>query len=416
MAHLATGSIVPRIEALFDGGSASGLTDRELLERFTNRHDVGAEAAFTTLVARHGPMVLGICRQILRDRQLAEDAFQAVFLVLAFKARSIRNPDLAGCWLHGVALRTARRAKSRLNRQRKNEEGDAVSGHVLVATAEATACQPDISAMAREQAEILHVEVARLPRPFRLPVILCYFEGHAIDEAARRLKWPVGTFRSRLARAREKLRRGLERRGVASPTTALAAALSPRSSSASVSSQICEMTTGAAMSFVAGQATEGVVSAAARALAKEVVGSMLLDNVRVVVLTSLLLGALVAGVGMESSSPPRVGGPNVPAAEQPPIAKRPNEASPRPAPGRMFVIGRVLDPERKPVPDATAMVYSRTKGPRLSDVRGRITTSPLGQARGDGLGRFRLDAPRTTSSRNDLFGAVARARLRGRLD
>ena len=70
-----------------------------------------AEAAFAALVARHGPMVLGVCRQLLGDRHLAEDAFQAVFLVLARKARSLRDPDWLGTWLYGVALRTARKAQ-----------------------------------------------------------------------------------------------------------------------------------------------------------------------------------------------------------------------------------------------------------------------------------------------------------------
>src|SRR5580693_1008527 len=98
MAHLATGSVGRQIESLFDGSSVAGLTDRQLLERYTDRRDAGAEGAFAALVARHGPMVLGICRQVLDDRHHAEDAFQAVFLVLACKARSIRNPDLVGSW------------------------------------------------------------------------------------------------------------------------------------------------------------------------------------------------------------------------------------------------------------------------------------------------------------------------------
>ena len=86
------------------------------------------EAAFAALVARHGPMVLGVCRQLLGDHQHAEDAFQAVFLVLARKARSIRDPDLLGNWLYGVALRTARKASGRLARRRRDRgEPTAVS-------------------------------------------------------------------------------------------------------------------------------------------------------------------------------------------------------------------------------------------------------------------------------------------------
>jgi DNA-directed RNA polymerase specialized sigma24 family protein len=128
MANLATSSVGRQIESLFDGSSVIGLTDRQLVERFTTQRDAGAEAAFAALVARHGPMVMGICRQILGDRHDAEDAFQAVFLVLACKSRSIRNSDQLGSWLYGVALRTSYKVKSRLSRQRENEDGDAISG------------------------------------------------------------------------------------------------------------------------------------------------------------------------------------------------------------------------------------------------------------------------------------------------
>ena len=101
---MTTTSLARQLGALFEGGSAAGLSDRQLLERFACSRN---EAAFAAIVARHGPMVLGVCRQLLGDHHHAEDAFQAVFLVLARRARSIRDPDLLGPWLHGVALRTA---------------------------------------------------------------------------------------------------------------------------------------------------------------------------------------------------------------------------------------------------------------------------------------------------------------------
>ncbi len=122
MANLLTASVVRQLGSLFEGGSVAGLSDRQLLDRFVTRRDAAGEAAFAALVARHGPMVLGVCRQLLGDRHHAEDAFQAVFLVLARRARSIRDPDLLGNWLYGVALRTARKAKGRLTRRRRNEE------------------------------------------------------------------------------------------------------------------------------------------------------------------------------------------------------------------------------------------------------------------------------------------------------
>ena len=200
MAHQATGSVIRQIESLFNGASVAGLTDRQLLERFNARRDAGGEAAFTALVARHGPMVLGISRQLLGDRHYAEDVFQAVFLVLAQKACSIRDPDLLGNWLYGVSLRTAKKARDRLARQRAIEEDDSMNHR---GSAQRDAVEPaveaaDVPAMAREQAEVLHREIDRLPSSFRLPLVLCYFEGLSVDEAARRLRCPAGTLRSRL--------------------------------------------------------------------------------------------------------------------------------------------------------------------------------------------------------------------------
>ena len=123
----ATTSVARQIESLYGGGSVAGLTDRQLVDRFVSRRDAAGEDAFAALVARHGPMVLGVCRQLLVDRQHAEDAFQAVFLVLARRARSVRDPDLLGNWLYGIALRTARKARARLARQRRSEEDRAVT-------------------------------------------------------------------------------------------------------------------------------------------------------------------------------------------------------------------------------------------------------------------------------------------------
>ena len=233
MAHAASGSVVRQIGALFDGGSVAGLSDRQLLCRFIARRDAAGEAAFAALVARHGPMVLHVCRQLLRDHQHAEDAFQAVFLVLARRARSVREPDLLGPWLYGVALRTARKANARLARQRNNEREKAM-GDANMQSGPA----PDQSMIAREDALALHAEIEGLPSVFRLPVVLCYFEGLSLDEAARRLRCPEGTLRSRLARARDKLRRGLTRRGAFLSASALASVLDSTAARAAVSSSL----------------------------------------------------------------------------------------------------------------------------------------------------------------------------------
>ena len=277
MAHAAPTSLARQLGSLFESGSSVGLTDRQLLERFLARGRPADEAAFAAIVARHGPMVLGVCRQLLGDAQHAEDAFQAAFLVLAKKADSIRDPDLLGNWLYGVAVRTARCARQQVVRRRRREEGRAMTddGTSLVGP------PADRPAIDREQAEAIHGEVGRLPKPFRLAVVLCYFEGLTLDEAAKRLRCPAGTLRSRLARAREKLRARLTRRGVIVPAAALAALLEPRGAQASVPPLLCETTARAAIAFAAPHAAAGGATAPAAALAQEVLRAMIVHKLKV---------------------------------------------------------------------------------------------------------------------------------------
>ncbi len=113
-------TFVRDLDILYQVGTVGGLTDRELLGRFTTRESTAAQQAFEAIVHRHGPMVLGVCRRILRDEHTAEDAFQATFLVLALKADTIRERNSLGPWLHGVASRTSRRAMI-LSRRREEQ-------------------------------------------------------------------------------------------------------------------------------------------------------------------------------------------------------------------------------------------------------------------------------------------------------
>jgi RNA polymerase sigma factor (sigma-70 family) len=424
MTHVATGSVVRQLGTLFEGGSAAGLSDRQLLERYAaGGPDAAGEAAFAALVARHGPMVLGVCRQLLGDAQHAEDAFQAVFLVLARKAGSIRHPDLLGNWLYGVALRTARCARQQIARRQRREEGRAMLGPGAVAgagssaRAEPTAPPADRPAIDREQAEAIHGEVDRLPRAFRLPVVLCYFEGLTLDEAARRLRCPAGTLRSRLARAREKLRSALARRGIVVPAAAMGAALAPRSASASVPPLLCETTTRAALAFAARRAAAGgALSAPAAALAQEVLTTMISHKLRLVVLTALALAAVATGAGWLARALAMKEGPVKEPAR--PVAQaaprdvnRPKPATqPDPAaPARMTVAGRVLDPDGKPVPGAVVDLIARLRSPRVGASDAGDDYRLLGRGQSDRDGRFRLDSPRTGSIRVFEVHALAAA-------
>ena len=96
----------------------AGLTDGQLLEDYISRRD---EAALAALVWRHGPMVWGVCRRVLRNHHDAEDTFQATFLVLVRKAASIASRELLANWLYGVAHRTALKARATAARRKERE-------------------------------------------------------------------------------------------------------------------------------------------------------------------------------------------------------------------------------------------------------------------------------------------------------
>ncbi len=398
---MATTSLARDLESLFQGGSAAGLSDSQLIERFATRRD---EAAFAALVARHGPMVLGVCRQILGDAHQAEDAFQAVFLVLADKARSLREPDLLGKWLYGVAVCTAHCARLRLSRRRRAEK----AGSARQAATAPAAATADRILIDGERAEALHREIERLPGAFRLPVVLCYFEGLTLDEAAHRLRWPVGTLRSRLARAREKLRRGLTRRGQALPGAAPIAMLEPRSATASVSHLLCDSTTRVAMDLAARHAAGGALAAPGAALAREVLRNMLVHKLKTAALSLMLLAAVVAGVGwlarplVMGDEPRMKGTPSARPAST--AATTPNDVNP----ARMTINGRVLDPQGKPIAGARVAVLADRKR-QAGDIDGRHRGILMGTAAADADGRFALDVTAISTSPLEYLGLIAAA-------
>lgn len=201
-----------QLRTLVNPGAAA--PDRDLIERFVHSRE---EAAFAALVERHGAMVLGVCRRVLRHQHDAEDACQAAFLVLARKAGSVRNRDALGCWLHGVAYRTAARLKRSLSRQ--------VPGGLTSDVA-----QPEDADLTwREVRAVLDEELGRLPERFQAPLLLCYLEGKTRDEAAQELGWSLGTLRGRLERGRELLRSRLARRGLTLSGALLSALLTQQS-------------------------------------------------------------------------------------------------------------------------------------------------------------------------------------------
>jgi len=366
MAQVKTMTVAQQIGTLFEAGSAVGLSDRQLLDRFHSSRDSAGEAAFAALVARHGPMVWRVCRQLLDDRHLAEDAFQATFLVLAQKSRSIRDSDRLANWLYGVASRTARRAQARLARQRQKEEASTVLSARPMAVAEPMAAPADEAVMASEQFKALHGAIERLPDRFRLPVVLCYLEGLTVHQAASQLRWSHGTVRSRMARAREKLRRALTRRGFVVPPAALAGLLESPPASASIAAVPCALRAQTALRFASTPPAAALpLSASASALAQEVLKSMLIHKLKLAAVSVLLLGAAAAGAGItarsfsstdevgkrETQQVPQAARAGLDATGQPVIAPPPAR---RPAFAQSLRVV-VQDPDGKPVSDAKVL-------------------------------------------------------------
>ncbi len=195
-----------RIEAV------GALSDAQLLDRFVARRDDAAEAAFEELLIRHGPMVLQVCRDVLRDPDDAEDAFQAVFLVLATRAGSVRRADSIASWLFGVARRVAARLRRSVARRRTLDRRVAERNPESYLP---LANDPD--------REVLREEIAGLPERLRSPVVLCYLQGLTYAAAAGQLGLSEMAVRGRLARARERLRARLIGRGVTVPAGLLVA-------------------------------------------------------------------------------------------------------------------------------------------------------------------------------------------------
>jgi RNA polymerase sigma-70 factor (ECF subfamily) len=257
------------------------LSDAQLLEHFVARRE---EEAFSALVRRHGPLVLGICRRLLGHAQDAEDAFQATFLVLARKAATVQPRERLAAWLHGVAYHAALKLRASNARRRARERE-------VAAMTEAHAGPPE------ELLALLDEELGRLPDKYRLPIALCDLQGKTYKDAAQQLGWPEGTLSVRLARARQALAGRLTRRGVTLSAAALTAALA-RAASAAVPTALLTGTTHAGYLWGTGQAlAAGIVSSRAESLAEGVLKAMLLTKLKTWTAGLLVLVLLAMPLG-----------------------------------------------------------------------------------------------------------------------
>jgi RNA polymerase sigma factor (sigma-70 family) len=306
MTHAALGAVCHHLRTL----TATALPDRQLLENYLARRE---EAAFAALVRRHGPMVLQVCRRVLRQEQDAEDAFQATFLVLARKASGIRKRDSVASWLHGVAYRVAGKARAAAARRSAHEQRQSA--------AMATGSLDEVAW--RELRTVLDAELERLPEKYRSPLVLCYLEGQTQDEAAARLGWSKGTFRKRLERGRQLLRDRLGRRGLALAAGLLAPLLGEPATAASLPASLAAATARFAVSFASGSATLAVPAKAA-ALANKTLQALLLAKWKLPLVVLLVAGLVLAGVG-GLALPARVASQPEEAAQAPPPDAAPAE-------------------------------------------------------------------------------------------
>jgi RNA polymerase sigma factor (sigma-70 family) len=296
-------AVLRHLHGLAGADRAQDLTDGDLLEQFHSRRE---EAAFAVLVRRHGPMVWGVCRRLLHDAHLAEDAFQATFLVLLRRSRAIRKSESLGSWLHGVAYRVAAKARAQAETRRARERR-----FVEMPRHDAL---DDLTW--RELRAVLDEELSRLPEKYRAAVVLCHLEGKTHEEAARQLGCPRTSLSSRLGRARALLRQRLARRGLTLSLGVLTVALAERAAVAELPARLLLSTVRAVPLAAAGQVT--AVSSQALTLAKGVLQPMSPMKLTVAVLLVLALAAGVTTALVSGRQPPAPPPPQEPRREQEP--------------------------------------------------------------------------------------------------
>jgi RNA polymerase sigma factor (sigma-70 family) len=308
--------LVQHLRRLVAFTAVDASADAVLLGRFVNQRD---EAAFSELVGRHGAMVLRVCRRVLGDVHLAEDAFQATFLVLARKAANIRSLDSVAAWLHGVALRLALKARSH-----------AALHHLLDQASEPVdpGADPLNTLTARELLTVLDEEIQQLPEVYRLPLVLCCLEGHTQDEAARLLRWTPGSVKGRLERGRRRLHSRLAQRGLTLAAALAAIEWSRAAMAAGVPAGLTTTAVQTALVFAGEMPGVGIAERVA-ALAQYGLRDMAMARLKVVfaVMMALAIGGLVAaGVAVRLTA---ATGPQTPVSDSKQIPPEGNKQPPK---------------------------------------------------------------------------------------
>jgi RNA polymerase sigma factor (sigma-70 family) len=290
MARTASSSIRQLIRRVHRDPRVEGSADQDLLRRFVDEWD---EAAFETLLRRHGAMVLDVCRGVLGNEADVEDTFQATFLILARRAESIRKGASLACWLHGVAYRTALRARADCARRQRHEART---------PQRCTTTDPDELTW-REIRQVVHEELDRLPERHRAALVLCYLQGKTQDEAAVELGLPKGTLKGHLERGRSLLQARLVRRGLGPGVVLAWAAWPSATKAAGLSDPLVGATLKTATAFAAGKAAVSVVSPSVAALSEGMVKAMFFRKLKIAAILFLSLAGSGTGLALFIQGP-----------------------------------------------------------------------------------------------------------------
>jgi HlyD family secretion protein len=284
------GAILRQLRTLYNFGTIGDLTDGQLLERFATDADEVAELALSALVERHEAMVWRVCLAIVRDEHEAEDAFQATFLVLVHKARSLWVQDSLGPWLHQVACRTAFRLRTTGIRRHKHQQRYAEK---YAARSVEAGIPPD-----PELDAVVHEEVNLLPEKYRAPIVLCDLEGRTHQEAARFLGWPIGTVKSRQSQGRRRIRDRLILRGLGLAAAGAVVESLRQTAVAAIPKTVSPSTVNAAMQQSARLLTGLEISAHVLTLTQGVLRTMLWIKLRLLTATILAVGIISGGASV----------------------------------------------------------------------------------------------------------------------
>jgi RNA polymerase sigma factor (sigma-70 family) len=373
-------------------GHYEELNDRQLLDRFTANHE---QAAFAALVRRHGGMVLRVCRRVLHNEEDAEDAFQAVCVVLARKAAGIGKGAAVAAWLHKVAYRVALRARADLARRYRYEQK----------VPKRLTKDPLAAITGRELLTVLDKELQRLPEPWRAPLILCYLEEQTRDEASRQLGVSSRSLGRRLQKGRELLRRRLECRGLTLPAAFLAASTLQSTAKAAVPGVLAAGAIQAGLQAAVGEDIGGLISTQAAKLATGTLRAMALTRVIKVAAVIVVCALVGTGVGVSAYRQMAPDSAAVPRAQLM-VAAQTNTEQPKNDKNDLTLVSRVVDDTGKALPGVEVAVMGlRGETRRGNEIRDLFTeVRPLAQGQTNQEGRFRFtDQRKNLTKYSELY-------------